>query len=303
VRFSDVQTTDYFYTPVQYLACHGAISGYGDGTFRPYNNTTRGQLAKIIVGAEGWPVETTDGPHFGDVPASNPFYPFVETAYNRGVISGYGDGTFRPYANVTRGQLTKITVVAAGWVLHTTGGPHFSDVPSSQPFYSFIETAYRHGVISGYSDGTFRPYNNATRAQTVKIVTLAFGTPIYTPPAPTFRDVPATNPFYGYIETAAHAGIIGGYSDGTFRPYADVTRGQLSKIVVLGAAWTQINPASATFTDVTRGSTFYTVIETAVCHGAVGGYSDGTFRPYNNATRAQISKIVYLAVTGLQSCR
>ncbi|MGI8586535.1 MAG: S-layer homology domain-containing protein [Chloroflexia bacterium] len=180
---------------------------------------------------------------------------------------------------------------------------NFSDVHPADYFYAPVQYLYCHGILSGYSDGTFRPYNNATRAQTVKIVTLAFGTPIYTPPAPTFRDVPATNPFYGYIETAAHAGIIGGYSDGTFRPYADVTRGQLSKIVVLGAAWTQINPASATFTDVTRGSTFYTVIETAVCHGAVGGYSDGTFRPYNNATRAQISKIVYLAVTGLQSCR
>ena len=49
-----MHSSDYFYTPVQWLTCAGAISGYGDGTFRPYADTTRGQLAKIIVGAEGF---------------------------------------------------------------------------------------------------------------------------------------------------------------------------------------------------------------------------------------------------------
>src|SRR5579859_7930308 len=53
LSFTDVHPTDYFYTPVLYLACHGVISGYanGDGTFsfRPYNNTTRSQMVKIVI--------------------------------------------------------------------------------------------------------------------------------------------------------------------------------------------------------------------------------------------------------------
>ena len=49
ISFSDVHPTDYFYTPVQYLACRGVISGYADGTFRPYNNTTRAQMVKIVA--------------------------------------------------------------------------------------------------------------------------------------------------------------------------------------------------------------------------------------------------------------
>src|SRR5205823_1346730 len=48
-QFSDVHPTDYFYLAVQYLVAHGVISGYGDCTFRPYNNTTRGQMVKIVV--------------------------------------------------------------------------------------------------------------------------------------------------------------------------------------------------------------------------------------------------------------
>ena len=53
ITFTDVSPSDYFYVPVQYLYCHGAISGYADNTFRPSNNTTRGQVSKIVVLAEG----------------------------------------------------------------------------------------------------------------------------------------------------------------------------------------------------------------------------------------------------------
>src|SRR5205814_3257442 len=97
ITFSDVHPTDYFYEAVRYLACHGAISGYADGTFKPYNNTTRGQLTKIVILADMWPINTFGGPHFSDVPPTNPFYQYIETAYNRGIISGYADGTFRPF--------------------------------------------------------------------------------------------------------------------------------------------------------------------------------------------------------------
>jgi hypothetical protein len=168
--FSDVTPADYFYTPVQYLTCHGAISGYSDGTFRPGANTTRGQLAKIIVLAENWSLVRPASAHFTDVPATSPFYPYVETAYAHGIISGYGDGSFRPGANVTRGQLSKIIVLAQGWATTTTGGPHFTDIAPTNPFYGVIETAYAHGIISGYSNQTFRPGNNATRGQIAKMI-------------------------------------------------------------------------------------------------------------------------------------
>src|SRR5207244_1581795 len=122
-----VHSTDFFYQPVLYLACQGAISGYSDGTFRPFANTTRAQLSKIIVLAHGWPINTSGGPHFSDVLADNPFYALIETAYNRGVIAGYADHTFRWGVNITRGQLCKVIVLAESWAIDTRGGPHFSD--------------------------------------------------------------------------------------------------------------------------------------------------------------------------------
>jgi hypothetical protein len=175
--FSDVGPSDYFYTAVYYLACHGVISGYTDNTFRPYNNTTRGQLAKIMAGAEGWPLIDPPVGHFTDVPPGSTFYRYIETAYNKGVISGYTDGTFRPGAAVTRGQLSKIIVGAQQWPLLNPATGHFTDVPQTNPFYQFIETAYSRGIISGYSDSTFRWGANATRAQIAKIVYIAVTSP------------------------------------------------------------------------------------------------------------------------------
>lgn len=178
MAFSDVHTSDYFYTAVQYLFCEGAVSGYANGTFRPYNNTTRGQLSKIVVLAEGWPINTYGGPHFQDVSPTNAFYPYIETAYNLNVISGYECGTgclkFRPNSDITRAQLTKVIVLAEAWALQTPAQPTFTDVPAGDSFYAYVETAYAHNIITGYSCGTgcleFRPTNSATRVQICTII-------------------------------------------------------------------------------------------------------------------------------------
>jgi len=190
-------------------------------------------------------------------------------------------------------------------------------VLSSDYFYQGVTWLYCHGAISGYSDNTFRPYNNTTRGQMVKIVVLAYGIPIYSPTSPTFKDTAANSPFYQYVETAAHSNIVSGYNCGGpgepcpgvyFRPNNLVTRGQLSKIIVVAARWSLLNPVTAHFNDVPRNSTFYTYIETAFCHQVISGYDCGGpgepcpgnwFRPGNNATRGQISKIVYNAVSNL----
>ena len=181
-------------------------------------------------------------------------------------------------------------------------GITFRDVFPTDYYYEPVRYLYCAGILSGYSDNTFRPAAGTTRGQMVKIIANAYHLPAYTPPQPTFSDVPVGQPFYAAIEAAAHAGIVSGYSDGTFRPGAGVTRGQLAKIVVNAAGWPLQTPAQPTFTDVPPGSPFYSAIATAACHGIISGYSDGSFRPGAGATRGQISKIVYLALTDGSGC-
>jgi hypothetical protein len=171
-RYSDVLPTDYFYTAAYELGRTNppVMSGYADCTFKPYNNITRGQTAKIVVLGAGIPNDLTGAPHFSDVPATNPFYIYIETAYNNDIITGYADGTFRPGNNVTRGQFSKMVQKGFAIPVDTGGGPHFSDVAPGSTFYNYIETLYNADLISGYSDGTFRPNNNLTRGQGAKIV-------------------------------------------------------------------------------------------------------------------------------------
>ncbi len=177
MNFSDVPTANPFYDFIYCLYCRGAITGYKDGTFRPYDTTTRGQVTKMMVIAFDMPINTTGGPHFTDVPVSYVFYPYVETANNTGLITGYSDKTFHPGDDVTRGQLAKIVVQAAvanlGWVVISPTTQRFTDVPPSDVFYKYIETAVCHQIISGYSDNTFKPGDSAARAHVAKLICLA----------------------------------------------------------------------------------------------------------------------------------
>ncbi len=177
---------------IRWLYCWGAITGYSDGTFRPEGTVTRGQTAKIVLlGAGITPAIPPGASHFSDVPPTDVFYPFIETAYGRGVLTGYSDGTFRPSTVVTRAQIAKIVVGTRGLPLVQPATATFADVAPGSTFYPFIETAIAHGIVSGYDCGSapsepcdaarrpyYRPAANANRAQLSKVTYLAFGLPL-----------------------------------------------------------------------------------------------------------------------------
>jgi hypothetical protein len=186
ILFSDVRPSDFFFEPVSYLYCRGMISGYSDNTFRPYNDATRGQVAKIVSLAANWPTYTPPTPTFRDVTPADPFYPYIETAYQHGIISGYICGgsclEFRPTNKITRGQLAKIIMLAAGFMTpYMPPSPTFRDVPAGHVFFRYIETVYYFSIVSGYNCGSgcleFRPEANATRGQITKIARNALHQP------------------------------------------------------------------------------------------------------------------------------
>jgi hypothetical protein len=172
-NFRDVNSNDYFYEHTLDLRDAEAITGYDDGTFRPYNQATRAQLVKIVVLAFNIRLYTGNAQQFSDVPTTHPFYKYIMTAWENNIITGYDNGTFRPYANVTRGQIAKIAVESARMDTLLPETPSFRDVPTDHTFYRYIETAYANGILSGYENGTFRPDADATRGQITKIVNLA----------------------------------------------------------------------------------------------------------------------------------
>jgi hypothetical protein len=177
MRFVDLPETYWAYSYIGYLFCNSVISGYADGTFRPGGSTTRAQLTKMVTLGMGWPLYNPVVPDFSDVPFDSPYYQYIETAYVHGIISGYSDGTFRPGNDVTRAQVAKMLVLAKAWTLYFPAYPDFVDVPPDDWAYGYIESAFTHGIISGYADGTFRPGSPVNRGQFSKMLTLTMQSP------------------------------------------------------------------------------------------------------------------------------
>lgn len=198
----------------------------------------------------------------------------------------------------------------------------FSDVPPSSPFYA-AQCLACHGVVSGYSDGTFRPNQIVTRAQMSKYIANAADISDPANPAPgvnAFTDVGSNTPFYVYIARLYNQQIISGYPCGTppagpcnvpfnsayFLPNNPVSRGQAAKLIAKAAFYTDPIPASQqTFSDVAPGSPFWTEVEQIYIHTGVRGYAcgpapagpcDAQNRPYylpgGLITRGQAAKFV-----------
>jgi hypothetical protein len=202
--FTDVPAGSTFYPYVHCMACQGIINGYSSGCgtgnpcFRPGNNVTRGQLSKIVANAAGF-TEPAGVQQYQDVPPDSSFYDFVWRLSDRGYIGGYecgGSGEpcvppsnlpyFRPNGDASRGQISKIVSNAAGFT-DPPGDQIFEDVPPSHTFYDFIQRLANRAIMGGYPCGGvgepcippnnrpyFRPFNNATRGQTSKIVANTF---------------------------------------------------------------------------------------------------------------------------------
>jgi hypothetical protein len=195
--FSDVPLGSTFYEHINWITCHGIASGYSDGTFRPSNNATRGQISKMMALTYQWYLEAPEnGYTFADVPPGSTFHLYVEAAYREGVVSGYPCGGagepcdgqnrpyFRPSNNVTRGQIAKIVSNGSKFNDEVTGQT-FEDVAVGSTFYEFIERMASRGIINGYACGGpgepcgignkpyFRPQSNATRGQLSKMIYLA----------------------------------------------------------------------------------------------------------------------------------
>ena len=207
IDYTDVLPAHTFYAYIACLTDLGTLGGYNTTPpcpqgqtpcFLPGNQVTRGQLAKIVSNAAEFS-EPAGAQQFQDVPPGHTFYDYIWRLYARGYITGYpcgGPGEpcvppgnlpyYRPNANVTRGQLSKIVSNAAG-LNDTPQGQSFEDVPPGSTFYVWIERLGRRGIMSGYPCGGpgepcvppgnlpyYRLGANASRGQSAKIVANTF---------------------------------------------------------------------------------------------------------------------------------
>lgn len=101
--FPDVATSHPFYREIAWLSTSGVTTGYADGTFRPRQQISRDAMAAFMYRLAGSPSYRPPGSaRFTDVPTGHPFYAEVSWLAERGISTGYRDGTYKPRGNVTR---------------------------------------------------------------------------------------------------------------------------------------------------------------------------------------------------------
>ena len=106
---------------------------------------------------------------------SMPSFRAVEHLGDRGVISGYADGTFRPGAAVTRAQMAKLLVTTMQWGIINPPQGRFTDVATDSWAYPYVETAAARGAVWGFLDGSFEPNIPVSRSDALRMVLAAAG--------------------------------------------------------------------------------------------------------------------------------
>jgi len=148
--------------------------------------------------------------------------------YDKKIIGGYGNGLFGPGDNITREQAALMLVRELYPNEKSKTKLEFTDVSSTSDYYNAIAVAVDHKLFGGYDDNTFKPGNQITRAETAKILTVAYGLTgdnadfIDTADAPWAKD---------FINALASNRIALGYPDRTFKPNNSISRAEFSLLV------------------------------------------------------------------------
>lgn len=160
-----------------------------------------------------------------DLPQNHQFYEEMTYLMEKGVITGYPDGTVRPDQQVTRAEATVMIGRLQGLDGAKRATP-FRDVPAGHYASGYVAEAAEAGYILGYGDGTFRPNAPIIRGDMALILERVFGLAFTFNQS--FTDVPQNAYYTEAISKILAANITIGYPDNTFRPKQAVTRGQFS---------------------------------------------------------------------------
>lgn len=149
----------------------------------------------------------------------------VEKWAKIGLVSGYGDGTFKPGNEITRAEFATLALNAFGLESATVKG--FTDVKVTDWFYGPVSQLAGMGIVNGYGDGTFNPNAPITRAEAAIILVNIQGLAVNPAATVAFEDaVEIPEWAKGQIGAAYEAGYVSGYPDGTFGPGKNITRAE-----------------------------------------------------------------------------
>ncbi|MBD2232907.1 S-layer homology domain-containing protein [Phormidium tenue] len=232
--------------------------------------------------------------------------PYIEALADRGLVKGYGNGTYRPQETINRSQFAALVAASYSNLDPVRGPITFVDVPPTHWAASAIDQAQRKGFLGGYPDQTFRPTQGMVRVQAI----VAVATGLKLPPAPAsglgvYRDR-AQIPSYAIdaLASATRSGLVVNHPDPELlRPLETVTRAEVAVLIYQGLVaqgkapplTTVANPPAAmaqgSFSDI---QTHWALdfIQGLLNLGLVQGDQAGRFNPAQPMSRAQFAALM-----------
>lgn len=171
----------------------------------------------------------------------------IARAINLGIINGYKDGTFKPNATITRAEWTAILMRALK-IEGKASTLTLADQDNIQAWAKpFVEQALSVGIISGYSDQTFRPLKKVTRAEIAIMVVKALNLPLESAESLTFADKDQFNNYAKpYIATAVKYRLMNGQGNNRFAASGEATRAESVTLVLRAIDYLEAKTKEAT---------------------------------------------------------
>lgn len=177
----------------------------------------------------------------------------------------------------------------------------FTDVSRSDWYYQFVDYVTSKGYFNGVADKTFAPADNMTRAMFVTVL-FRFDGAKGDRSQSAFTDVAPGEWYTDAINWAAANRIVDGVGDGKFAPNDPITRAQMCTMIerylaLYKKAWKVTLPETGSVSVMVDENAIpaYALAAVKQCqrHGLVNGFEDGTFRPNELSTRAQVAAVIY----------
>ncbi|MFJ8064784.1 NlpC/P60 family protein [Psychrobacillus sp. NPDC096426] len=182
-------------TEMDFLASKGIITGDPERAYGVDAEITRLEAAEMIVKSLSLDTSNQVDPNFTDVPANHPSFPIMATIANSGIMNADENGAFNPDASFTRGEAA-VFLVRSFDLKGTTKTP-FVDVSPTYWVAEAISTLQATNIATGYTDNTFNPLANITKADFAVFIARAINPEFRikapsVPPTPSVPTVPAS---------------------------------------------------------------------------------------------------------------
>ena len=172
--FSDVEASSWAVPYVMNLTERKIFIGYEDGTFRPDISISRQEIAVALVRAMGLEpdaaVADATSSFADDSEIAEWARGYVNIAVEKKIFTGYDDGEFKPTRTISRQELATVLMRLSGDTT-TAVTMNYGDADEIQDYAkAHIGRATTLGIVGGYPDGTFKPFNEVTRAEAAKML-------------------------------------------------------------------------------------------------------------------------------------